>query len=1118
MMVTFVSQCEKKAHNRTRRVLDSFANRIGDNTWQTVITNEGLNAVKKLLRKTASKNTAVACHWIRSRSRSQFLWVVGNKQKFSNIGVVAVNTTKRKLVNSHVENDWTYLPLIKALVAIAALLHDWGKASELFQEKLNPKNKMGFKGDPIRHEWISCLLLNALVQTHQENTDNLHDGAWLGALVNGNIDEALIKAIASQQQINPLANLPPIAKLVAWLIVSHHRLPLNSAIKNNIRAESWPKIDDVLRQITQQWGYENKYDEVEYKQRVVRCFNFPNGLLSASQPWLKQIKKWSQRLLACEKQALQSLSDGSYRSILSYSRLCLMLGDHYYSSQGADKKWQDNIGLFANTDFKSKALKQKLDEHLVGVAKHGLNTVHLLPSFEREPPVAQDIAALKKLSPKDFRWQDKAVDGIKAWRTDNNQKQGFFAVNMASTGCGKTFANVKVMQALSDDGNSLRFVLALGLRTLTLQTGDEYRDRVGLDEAELAVLIGSRAVMELHQQAKLDEDEASFEQSGSESQESLLEEEVDYDCAIPEAGMATVLREERDRKFLYAPVLACTIDHLMAATDTKRGGRYILPILRLMSSDIVIDEIDDFSGKDLVAIGRLIHLAGMLGRKVMISSATIPPDLAEGYFKAYRDGWQIYCKTRSASTVIGCGWIDEFNTKVVSNNGLQDKDAILAYRKQHAVFIDDRVAKLLKQSVKRKADVTSCESIFSDFAHNHNDEGVIADKQHAYFKCISDSAVAKHRNHHSVDAQSKLAVSFGVVRMANISPCIALTQYLLVADIPTDTQIRIMPYHSQQVLLMRHKQEQHLDQVLKRKEGDGEQAKAFSNPIIRQHLDHIRRHEALVKNVLFILVATPVEEVGRDHDFDWAVIEPSSYRSIIQLAGRVHRHRKTAVQEPNVSLLQYNWKGIRDKHREDAKVFNRPGFEETVQLESHDLNDLLDTETLLQRLDAIPRIRKPQELQHTKQLADLEHYVIHRLLATYRTECTGPAELQGYLREAWFLTAYPQDLVPFREGRPSLKIFLTFDEDEKKCTFCEKNEKGFPVPRELPLKISRTTLDTEAARRLWLVRDFDTEIEALAEQQETSLRKVSLRYGELGFPHNENEKYEYNDQFGLVKV
>jgi len=72
MMVTFVSQCEKKALNRTRRVLDSFANRIGDNTWQTVITNEGLSAVKKLLRKTASKNTAVSCHWIPVQKAGMF--------------------------------------------------------------------------------------------------------------------------------------------------------------------------------------------------------------------------------------------------------------------------------------------------------------------------------------------------------------------------------------------------------------------------------------------------------------------------------------------------------------------------------------------------------------------------------------------------------------------------------------------------------------------------------------------------------------------------------------------------------------------------------------------------------------------------------------------------------------------------------------------------------------------------------------------------------------------------------------------------------------------------------------------------------------------------------------
>ena len=90
MMVTFVSQCEKNALKKTRRVLDAFANRIGDNTWQTVITEDGLITVKKMLRQTASKSTDVSCHWIRSRARSQFLWVVGNKSKFNSEGVVPV--------------------------------------------------------------------------------------------------------------------------------------------------------------------------------------------------------------------------------------------------------------------------------------------------------------------------------------------------------------------------------------------------------------------------------------------------------------------------------------------------------------------------------------------------------------------------------------------------------------------------------------------------------------------------------------------------------------------------------------------------------------------------------------------------------------------------------------------------------------------------------------------------------------------------------------------------------------------------------------------------------------------------------------------------------------------
>ncbi len=1126
MMVTFVSQCEKKSLARTRKVLDAFADRIGSNTWQTVITQEGLLAVKKSLRKTATKNTAVSCHWIRSRSRSELVWIVGQRDKFNAQGLVPVNNTRANILRTGLENDWKYLSLIQALVALSALLHDWGKASQLFQEKLNPNSASAYKGDPIRHEWVSCLLLNAFIELNTKEANTLTDDGWLSALVDGHIDEQALRTIAIRQCKSPLAKLPPLAKLVNWLIVSHHRLPLlNDA---NLKAEPTSTIDDVLALIKKEWGYENPYsenkdDKKQYQARLEQCFSFPNGLMSHSKPWLKEIKKWSGRLLACQHLAAEAFNNNSYRVVLHHARLCLMLGDHYYSSQDAAKRWDDTTGLFANTDRKTKALKQKLDEHLVGVAKQGVRNAHLLPAFETEPLPAKDINALKKLSPKEYRWQDKAVDAIKKYKDINKTLQGFFVVNMASTGCGKTFANAKVMRALSDDGDSLRFILALGLRTLTLQTGDEYRQRVGLDNSELAVLIGSRAVMELHEQASLDKEKDSYENSGSLSQETLLDEDVDYDCSIPEEGLATVLTTERDRKFLYAPVLACTIDHMMGATETKRGGRYILPSLRLMSSDLVIDEIDDFTDDDLIAIGRLIHLAGMLGRKVMISSATIPPDLAEGYFNSYREGWLLYSKTREASSTIACAWIDEFTTQLANTTATDISESVTAYREQHQQFIGQRVTQLNKQPVKRKATIALCDSIFSEHKSDHNKDEVIASKQQAYFTIVLNNIFSLHKQHNTTDSKTKLTVSFGVVRVANIKPCVALTRYLLNAKCDELTEIRVMAYHSQQVLLMRHEQEQHLDSVLKRKEAKNEQPRAFSNTIIREHLDTIHCTSKKVAHVIFIVVATPVEEVGRDHDFDWAVVEPSSYRSIVQLAGRVRRHRAGKTLLANISLLQYNWRAIKGRHKDDNKAFKWPGFETgKYKLSSHNLCKLVDEQTITQCLDAIPRIKKPKEkdLQPTKKLADLEHKVTKDLLASYSSTQVGPATLQGYLREPWFLTALPQQFTPFRKNRKdhlAINAYLVWDEERDTCVFCEKDVEGRPIVREKALGIRRVDLPHEAYQRLWLKRDFETSIEKIAHEQEISRRRVSIRYGELNFPYKEGGKYEYSDQLGLVK-
>jgi len=1017
-----------------------------------------------------------------------------------------------------VENDWIYLPLIESLVAVSALIHDWGKASKLFQEKLKPNSRYKFKGDPIRHEWVSVLLLRALINSQEDsNTDN----HWLSALIEKGLDEHVLTLAVAKNDEKPLSHLPNAAKLVAWLVVSHHRLPVLDK-HNDWKGEAATSINDVLQHIDKTWGYENKYDEEDYQSRVKQCLQFPKGLLSDSKLWNQDLKYWAKKLYECLRLVEKAIENGAFRLVLHHARLCLMLGDHYYSSLEIDPKKAPTKGLYANTDRESKQLKQPLDEHLIGVAQWGIKNVQRLPAIQEGLAYAKNVSKLLEPSPTDYIWQDDTVEKILRWKesrvmsTGSWASEGFFCVNMASTGCGKTYANAKIMQALSVDSKSLRYTLAVGLRTLTLQTGDEYRSRIDLKDDDLAVLIGSRAVLELHQSnnhvdnnEKMEESEAT----GSASQQSLVNESIIYDVFIPEDGWATILRKNKDRQLLYAPVLVCTIDHIMAATETKRGGRYILPSLRLLSADLVIDEVDDFSGNDSIAITRLVHLAGMLGRKVMISSATIPRALAEGFFNAYKKGWQLYSQSReTVSDYVGCAWVDEFNTQVRSVDCHNTDNAIDKYRDLHDDFIIKRVVELSVQIARRKVMLIEC-----DISMQQNKEGAEEDKEQAYFDLIKHAAIKLHDLNQTKDNKTGINVSFGVVRVANIKPCIAFTEYLLQATYPENYDVRVMAYHSKQVMLLRHEQEKHLDHVLQRKEKKGQIPNSFNDPLICKHLD-----TATTKNIIFILVATPVEEVGRDHCFDWAIIEPSSYRSIVQLAGRVRRHREGEVSSYNIGLMQYNYRAFKQGDIKEKKYFNVPGYETYIALKTHNIASLVSLADISKRLDAIPRIQEPKKGLNT--LARLEHYVINRELCDYKSK--GPQTLQGYLSETWYLTALPQKFIQFRDSESSINLYLTSDDSVGAYYFTEKDDDGQVLVNTLnePKNISQVrrikhvSMSHALQVRLWMNRNYGQLLTQYAQQEGCTERHISLKYGEISFVEREGKSYEYNDQFGLKEV
>lgn len=206
MNIMLVAQCSKRALVETRRILDQFAERRGDRTWQTAITLEGLNTLRRLLRKTARRNTAVACHWIKGANQTELLWIVGNPRCFNRQGAVPTNVTQRDILRQQDEDQWRSAECISLLAAIAGLFHDFGKANALFQQGLCGQAK-GYQ--PYRHEWVSLRLFCAWVGERS-------DREWLAALSEIDADDdARMLAALVDDDVSPSASVLPRCR--RWL-------------------------------------------------------------------------------------------------------------------------------------------------------------------------------------------------------------------------------------------------------------------------------------------------------------------------------------------------------------------------------------------------------------------------------------------------------------------------------------------------------------------------------------------------------------------------------------------------------------------------------------------------------------------------------------------------------------------------------------------------------------------------------------------------------------------------------------------------------------------------------------------------------------------------------------
>lgn len=896
MHVIFISMCEKNAISKTRKILDSFANRVGTTTWATPINKESLDVIKLALKKTATRQTAVACYKNEGLMRMKLIWTVGNKSTFGKNGEIAIAT------KSHTSNlpSVPWLNIACSVAKASGLGHDIGKANRDFQNKIDPNITSASQSDPVRHELVSAAIVHKML--HQKDWTE----AWLD-LQNENLCK--YENVIGNKEFPPSfvaflsTGITDFRDAILFCIATHHKL--------------FSTLNDHTTKLNMDAHINTSSRDVD----VLISNKNTNAVAKIATHLSAYILKKEQEL---QTPKILNNTPDFWHGVSLITRAALILADHKVSSRtpdeikGIEQKQRHNAlandECFANT-FQG-AYNQPLAYHLEHVGSEAASMLRNMALFDPAGLGEESIDKINQAAEGRFEWQNLAVTALEAGAPS-------LVFNVAATGSGKTIMNSRAASVLAGE-KPLRISVVLNLRSLTLQTGDSYKKDLGVGADELSVITGSHITRLLHDYEKADELNTKAEKSEVIDYEESLAE--DYQHEVP-AWIASNCKNNAQKAIVMAPMLVSTIDYLIFAGDPDKQAKHSLAILRLMHSDLIIDEIDGYEPKPLIAVLRLIKMSAMFGRNVIVSSATMPTLIAEKIFNSYQAGFAIY----KAMNAFGKSFSSIIIDDSITPSKLTELDNFAEKYQQH---IASMMLAASKKTITKRAEILNFEKTESNLYTAIKDNTKIMHQRHGW--CISN--------------EDKFKISFGLIRVANIKNAIKLAN-----KIKSEKNVKVCCYHSRHFVIQRYFIEKSLNQLLNRKNKDNPNQNILQSEEI-QNL--IREHKSQdLTDLIIIVVATPVEEVGRDHDFDWAIIDPSSAQSLVQTAGRVNRHRLVEVAEPNIGILQFNFKEVLDP--KTGRCFICPGYESEKSIgrgktthPSHDLNDLINKASIAERFDS----------------------------------------------------------------------------------------------------------------------------------------------------------------------
>ena len=787
-----------------------------------------------------------------------------------------------------------------AVARISGKTHDLGKNNEFFQRKIQIPGRIG---DPVRHEWLSACMFDAIAEKPGRSLADAFDLAARSAWSD------CAKPRHDRQAPALLGGgVKSMVDAVRACVLTHHIMPGEDS---NAQVGGPLTCGVYCRSLT--GGERSGIDENLVKS------------MAASYP--AQVEQTVVDAFQ-DMAGARAQTPDYWRAVTLYARCALILADQFVSSQHGDGRKilcmdgeSKPYAPFANSERPSSGagkphMKQSLQWHLDNVGSRAefilgdmLRLGQSLPALS-----AASIASIDAPASGRYSWQEDAAQAVSAARAQNPAAPMLLHV-VASTGAGKTRACAR-MAVRAAVGGRVRLSALFNLRTLTLQTGASYRKDLGLGDAELAVVVGdamSRAAFEATQDPTPSKTPVKNEDAsdGVSRDAGGNIKVVGPQCALPPWLKHIVGDSGNLNAMIGAPVFVSTADYMVSAADPTRKALHIMPLLRLMSSDLILDEIDNYTDTAIVAMLRLVHMAGMMGRNVIVSSATLPVVLAEEITRYFEHGVRLRATLHACAPEMVLGVVSDLagSDIRVCAEASAFSNVFAEHVKRIGEALKDRAA---RAPAPRRAFIQPIDMSAASLAPKSRSTGAFNAFTHGIVRAIG----ALHANHAWTDPVSGKPVSVGLVRVANIRTARRLARAL--RRFPTSGGVFVVCYHSQLFHGHRLHIERALDAMLNRKSDSYAPAR---HEAVRAAIDA----SGAAEKIRFIVVATPVEEVGRDHDFDWAVIEPSSVQSIVQTAGRVNRHRCTPVDHPNIAILERNLRAL--ENGDDKPAFCFPGNE-----------------------------------------------------------------------------------------------------------------------------------------------------------------------------------------------